>query len=172
MTESLAFALEQPHWAVVCVGHHDHAVTGRGGDGLTAGGHTAWHTAPGPVMTADVSVAVCLWKCSWEIIECYCPDDVSLPRSPRCSWQPRPSRAPPWPRCWSPPCGHWQPPAQYRERGRRAGGGSTCRQDHKSLCKSDRLVTDIKVGSYNPIIIFHRRKFLTMTGHFLTLTRS
>ena len=67
MTESLAFALEQPHGAVVCVGHHDHAVTGRGGDGLTAGGHTAWHTAPGPVMTADVSVAVCLWKCSWDI---------------------------------------------------------------------------------------------------------
>lgn len=43
---------------MVGVRHHDHAVTGRGGDGLAAGGHTARHTAPGPVLTADVVVAV------------------------------------------------------------------------------------------------------------------
>ena len=43
---------------MVGVRHHDHAVAGRGGDGLAAGGHAAGHAAPGPVLTADVVVAV------------------------------------------------------------------------------------------------------------------
>ena len=60
MTQGRTFALEEPHGAVVGVRHHDHAVAGRGGDGLAAGGHAAGHAAPGPVLTADVVVAVCL----------------------------------------------------------------------------------------------------------------
>ena len=51
-------ALEQPHGAVVGVGDHDHAVAGRGGDGLAAGGHAARHAAPCPVLAADVAVAI------------------------------------------------------------------------------------------------------------------
>ena len=43
---------------MLSVRHDDHAVAGRGGDGLAAGGHTARHTAPGPVLTTDVVVAV------------------------------------------------------------------------------------------------------------------
>ena len=43
---------------MVGVRHHNHAVAGRGGDGLAAGGHTARHAAPGPIQTRDVAVAV------------------------------------------------------------------------------------------------------------------
>ena len=53
----ITFALEEADGAVLSVGHDDHAVAGRGGDGLAPGGHAARHAGPRAVAAADVAAA-------------------------------------------------------------------------------------------------------------------
>ena len=56
--------------------------------------------------------------------------------------------------------------------GREAGGQGMAPLAVRTTRRPKYQTVTKNFGSYNPIIIFHRRKFLTMTVRFLTLTGS